>query len=387
MGELAKPGKSGRLLSLDVFRGATIAAMLLVNNAGDWGNVFPPLAHAEWHGCTATDLIFPFFLFIMGVAMTFSLGKRLAAGAGRGSLLLQALRRSVILYVLGCIIMFFVMKAYLGHFRPVGVLQRIALCYFFTSLIVMYSGLRGQFRWAVGLLGVYYVLLKLVPFPGHEAGSLERFANIADWFDTRLLGTHLYEYSKELGMGHDAEGLLGTIPSISSTLAGVLCGHWLRDKQRGGYEKVAGMAVVGTVLVALGELWHYDLPLNKNLWTSSYVVYTSGWALLCLAASYWVIDIKGYKAWAKPFVVYGVNPITAYFGASIMAYTTVWIRWKNNAGDTVYLKYFLYDHLFKSWVPGLFGHTVSSACWGMAYVVLWCALMWILYRKKIFIKV
>ena len=189
------------------------------------------------------------------------------------------------------------------------------------------------------------------------------------------------------GIGHDAEGFLGTISAISSTLAGVLCGHWLRSKNADGYEKVAGMAVVGTILLSLGELWSYNIPLNKNLWTPSYVVYTTGWALLCLSVCYWLIDIKGYKGWTKPFLVYGVNPITAYFGASIMAYTTVWIRWEDAAGKTVMLKYFLYDHIFKSWVPSIFGNTISSACWGMSYVILWCALMWIMYKKKIFIKV
>jgi len=374
-------------MSLDVFRGITIAGMLLVNNAGDWGNVFPPLRHAAWHGCTATDLIFPFFLFIMGVAMTFSFAKRLAAGADKAVLFRQVFRRTVILYGLGCIIMIFVWQALGKPYRPVGVLQRIALCYFFGSLIVMYSGLRGLVRWTVGLLGLHYVLLKFVPGPGFEAGSLERFANIADWLDTKLLGRHLYDFSEELGMGHDAEGILGTLSAIGSTLAGVLCGYWLRSKQRDGYEKVAGMAVAGTLLVALAALWRYDMPLNKNLWTPSYVVHTTGWALLCLSVCYWVIDLQGYKKWAKPFLVYGLNPITAYFGASLMAYTTVWIRWTGTEGQRVYLKYFLYDHIYKSWVPAVFGHTISSACWGMTYVVLWCALMWILYNRKIFIKV
>jgi len=387
MSEVRTLTKPGRLLSLDVFRGATIAAMLLVNNAGDWGNVFPPLAHAEWHGCTFTDLIFPFFLFIMGVAMSFSFSKRLSRGADKKDLFLKVVRRTVILYILGCIIMIFVWRALGKPYRLVGVLQRIALCYFFSSLIIMNSRARGQLAWAVWLLALHYVLLKLVPFPGGEAGNLEKFKNIADWFDTQILGRHLYSFNENLGIGHDAEGILGTLSATCSTMAGVMCGHWLRDKGKDGYQKVAGMAVAGTALLSLGMLWDYDIPLNKNLWTPSYVVYTTGWALLCLSVCYWIIDIKGYKAWSKPFLYYGVNPITAYFGASVMAYTTVWIRWQDAAGGRVYLKYFLYDHIYKSWVPHIFGHTISSACWGLSYVVLWCFLMWLLFRKRIFIKV
>ncbi|MCD6384616.1 DUF5009 domain-containing protein [Candidatus Sumerlaeota bacterium] len=387
MGETLEPIKPGRLLSLDAFRGLTIAAMLLVNNAGDWGHVFPPLSHAEWHGCTATDLIFPFFLFIMGVAMTFSFSKRLARGDSRTLLFTHIVRRSVILYILNCIIMIFVAGAYLGHFRFVGVLARIAVCYFFVSIIMLNTGLRGQAMWTVWLLAVYYFILKFIPVPGQHPGSLERFANIADYVDTKLLGSSLYEWNEQLKMGHDPEGILSTIPALSSTLAGVLCGHWLRQKNRNGFEKVAGMSVAGTLLIIVAGLWKYDIPFNKNLWTPSYVLHTTGWALLCLAVCYWLIDIKNYRRWAKPFVVYGTNAITAYFGASIMAYATVWIRWHDAAGNTVYLKYFIYDHLYKSWIPSIFGHYVSSACWGMTYVIIWCALMWILYRKRIFIKV
>ncbi|HPB31262.1 MAG TPA: heparan-alpha-glucosaminide N-acetyltransferase domain-containing protein [Candidatus Sumerlaeota bacterium] len=387
MTEPALTRKSSRLMSLDVFRGATIAAMLLVNNAGDWGNAFPPLLHADWHGCTFTDLIFPFFLFIMGVAMTFSFSKRTSGDGNTGALYIQIIRRTIILFGLGMIIKVFVWQA-LGHpYAPLGVLQRIALCYLFASIIIMHSSVKGVLAWTLALLAVHYILLKLIPFPGGEAGCLEKFKNIADWFDTRVLGKHLYDYDAALGMGHDAEGLAGTLSAIASTLAGVLCGHWIKDKAKNDYEKVAGMGVAGTILIGLGLLWRYDIPLNKNLWTPPYVVYTTGCALLGLGVFYWVIDIKGWKSWSRPFLWYGVNPITAYFGASLMAYTTVWIKWQDAAGGRVYLKYFLYDHIYKSWVPHLFGHTVSSACWGLTYVVFWGLVMWVMYQKKIIIKV
>ncbi len=361
--------------------------MLLVNNAGDWGNAFPPLLHAEWFGCTATDLIFPFFLFIVGVAMAFSFSKRLSRGERKSDLMKNVVRRTVILYILNCIIMVFVWHAYMGHFRFVGVLARIAFCYFIVSIIMMYTGTKGQAMWMVLFLAVYYFILKFIPAPGHEAGSLAKFANIVDYVDTKLLGQTLYDWNEELGMGHDPEGLLSTLPAVSSTLAGVLCGHWLRKKDGSGYEKVAGMAVAGTLLLILAGFWKYDIPFSKHLWTPSYVVHTTGWALLCLAVCYWVIDIKTIRGWSAPFVYYGSNPITAYFGASIMAYSTIWIRWQGAGGETVYLKYFLYDHIYKSWVPGLFGHQISSAAWGLTYVVVWCVIMWILYKKRIFIKV
>jgi len=382
-----QPIKPGRLLSLDAFRGLTIAAMLLVNNAGDWGHVFPPLSHAEWHGCTATDLIFPFFLFIMGVAMAYSFAKRIEQGDSKSALMKQVVRRTVILYLLNCGIMITVWGAYLGHFRYVGVLQRIAVCYFISSIIILNTGLRGQIFWTIFLLSIYYFLLKFIPVPGHGAGVLDKYANISDYVDTKIMGTSVYEWDDKLNMGHDPEGLLSMIPAISSTLAGVLCGHWLRRKDKDNFEKVSGMAVAGTLLVIVAALWKYDMPYNKNLWTSSYVVYTTGWGLLSLAVCYWIIDIKGYRAWSKPFVVYGTNAITAYFGASVMAYSTVWIRWKDIEGKTVYLKYFIYDHIYKNWVPNLFGDYISSAMWGITYVVLWCILMWILYKKKIFIKI
>lgn len=387
MSDALEPIKPGRLVSLDAFRGLTIAAMFQVNNAGDWSHVFSPLRHAGWHGCTATDLIFPFFLFIVGVAMVFSFSKRLERGESKKDLFLQVVRRTVILYILGCIIMVTAWGAYLEHYRFVGVLQRIALCYFFVSLIIMYGGVRAQTAWAVGLLALYYLLLKFVPVPGHGAGGLEKFTNLADYVDTKLLGIYLVDFDKTLGMGHDPEGLFSTIPSISSMLAGVLCGHWLRNKERSGYEKVAGLAVAGTLLLIVASIWKHDMPFNKNLWTSSYVFHTTGWALLCLGVCYWIIDIKGYRAWSKPFVVYGTNAITAYFGVSVMAYTTVWIRWEDAAGETVMLKYFLYDNLYKTWIPHIFGDRISSAAWGASYVLLWCGLMWILYRKKIFIKI
>ncbi len=379
--------KPARLISLDVFRGITIAGMLLVNNAGDWGHIFKPLGHAAWHGITATDLIFPFFLFIMGVAMTYSFAGRLAKGGGKGELYKQVFRRTFLLFFLGVILAFLIWGAYLKHFRLYGVLQRIALCYFFASLIILNGSLKAQISWTFILLALYYFILKVIPAPDTIAGSLSIYYNIVDFVDTKLMLNWLYEINKETGMGHDPEGLLSTISAIATTMSGVVCGHWLRRKDLTEYEKVAGMAVVGTLLLIISNLLNYDIPFNKHLWTPSYVVHTTAWALLCLGVCYWICDIKGYKKWANPFLYYGTNAITAYFGASAFAIITVWIRITGPDGNPIRLKTFLYNTLIKSWVSPLWGDYAASAAWGMLYVIIWCLLMRILYKKKIFIKV
>ncbi len=384
----AVPAKPGRLLSLDAFRGMTIAAMILVNNAGDWGHVFAPLNHAEWHGCTATDLIFPFFLFIVGVSMTFSFARRMGQDGAFEELVPQIYRRTILLLALGLGLQLIIFKAapWVEHYRFAGVLQRIALCYFFTAFIMLGSSWREQAAWAVGLLLLYYALMKFVPVPGYGAGVLDMNGNLASWLDNFVFGQRCYHFDEKTGMGHDPEGLLSTLPAISTTLSGVLAGHWLRRRDTDGNEKVAGLATAGFFLLVLGALWRYDFPYNKNLWTSSYVLHTSGWAMLTLGVCYWIIDVKGYKAWSKPFVVYGTNAIAAYVGASAMAYTTIWIHWKS--GDkVVFLKTWVYTHGFRSWIEPLEGPYVSSAAYGTAYVLIWLGLMTILYRKKIFIKV
>jgi predicted acyltransferase len=370
--------KFGRLLSLDAFRGMTIAAMLLVNNAGDWDHVFAPLRHAEWHGCTATDLIFPFFLFIMGVAIVFSIARRREQGWNSSALLFSAIRRSAILCALGLIISFVAYKGFGSPYHVLGVLQRIGLCYLFASLIVLRTGVKGQALWAAATLIGYCAIMKLVPVPGGGRGNLEPDLNLAAYVDRRVLGYV------------DPEGILGTIPAIGSVLMGILAGHWLRDKKRGDNEKVAGLCAAGTGLFIAAALWKYSFPLNKALWTSSYVLHTTSLALFTLGTCYWIIDVQKIQRWAKPFAVYGTNAIAAYFGASVMAYSTIWIHWTNQWGRKTYLKTLLYDNLFRSWIPSLFGYCgdyISSAAYGASYVVLWLAVTWVLYRKRIFLKV
>lgn len=379
--------KPARLYSLDVFRGITIAGMLLVNNAGDWGHIFKPLGHAAWHGITATDLIFPFFLFIMGVAMTYSFSGRLSKGGGKKELYIQVIRRTLILTILSQILSILIMYSYLGHYRFYGVLQRIAFCYFFTSLIILNGSVRAQVVWTFATLSIYYFILKVIPAPDMVAGALAQYYNIVDYIDTKIMLNFLYEIDAKAGVGHDPEGLLSTISAISTTLTGVLCGHWLKNKEKSDFEKISGMAIIGTLLLIISNLLVYDMPFNKNLWTPSYVIHTTAWALLCLGVCYYLCDVKNYKTWAKPFLYYGTNPITAYFGASAVAIITVMIKMTGPDGKTIRLKTYLYNTLIKSWVSPLWGDYVSSAAWGMLYVIVWCFIMWILFRKKIFIKI
>jgi len=367
-----------RLLSLDVFRGMTIAAMLLVNNAGDWGNVCAPLQHSEWHGCTATDLIFPFFLFIMGVAMSFSIARKRDSGWDPGILLYSTVRRSAILCGLGLILSFLSYKGFGEPYHVFGVLQRIGLCYLFASLIMLWTGVRGQAISAAAILAGYYLIMKLVPFPGGFAGTLLPGSNLAEYIDKRCLGYF------------DPEGILTTLPAIGSVLTGILAGHWLRDSRREGNEKAAGLCSAGTVLFIAAALWKYSFPFNKQLWTSSYVLHATSLALFSLAACYWILDVKQIRRWAKPFSVFGTNPIAAYFGASAMAYSTIWIHWNTGPGQKMFLKTLVYNSLYRSWIPGLFGvygDYIASAAYGASYVALWLGISWVLYRRQIFLKI
>lgn len=367
--------RAQRLLSLDAFRGITIAAMILVNNPGTWREVYEPLQHAAWNGWTPTDLIFPFFLFIVGVAITLSFGHRLGRGETQGNLLAKIARRTLIIFGLGIILNGF------PHFewellRIPGVLQRIALCYFVASLIVLSVGVRGQVVATVGLLIGYWCLMKLVPIPGHAAGGLGPATNLAAYIDRQLLGGHmLYRW-------WDPEGILSTLPAIATTLSGVLTGHWLRSS-RTPLARVAGLFVAGNAGLALGLIMDQWFPINKNLWTSSYVVLTTGMALNFLGMCYWLIDIEGFQRWAKPFVIYGSNPILAYVLSSLLAKVLLLARLTLPDGSKIHLRKYIFDTFFLPVASPI----NASLLYAVAYVLLWLGITAILYRKRIFITV
>ncbi|MEW6202167.1 MAG: DUF5009 domain-containing protein, partial [bacterium] len=266
--------KPKRLLSLDVFRGITIAGMILVNNHGPDATPYAPLRHADWHGWTPTDLVFPFFVFIMGVSMAFSFARRTESGHSKRNFLRHIVKRSVILFVLGLLWNFDIMK--LPYWRIMGVLQRLALVYLFASLIVLYTRRRGQAISAAALLALYWALMKLVPVPGFGAGDLSREGNLAGYIDNLLLKGYLYTPT------WDPEGLLHTIPAIAGGLIGCLVGHWIRS-DKGITEKISGLAVAGNIFIVAGLILHSWFPINKNLWSPSYVIFISGLAMNFLA--------------------------------------------------------------------------------------------------------
>jgi len=383
MNEQIKEQKGERLVSLDAFRGITIAMMILVNNPGSWGHVYSPLLHAKWHGWTMTDTIFPFFMFIVGVAMTFSFAKRLGRGDTRGQLFLNVVRRSVILFVLGLILAGFP-KFNLGTIRIPGVLQRIAVCYFFAAIIVMYTGWKGRAFWAFALIVIYWAIVKLIHAPiGYEASVTGQEGLLHDYIDTKILGGHLYRERPE------PEGILSTIPAISTILLGVLTGNWLRSA-RSKMEKLVGLFIMANVGIVVGSVMGFWFPINKKIWTSSYVVFMAGMALHFLAMCYWLIDIKGYKRWATPFVIYGTNAIAVFFASGIVGrligrYITV-----GTVEGDVALKPWMYQNIF---VP-LAGNLNMASCMKMAsllfaisYIVFWLLVLTPLYKKKIYIKV
>lgn len=363
-----------RLVSLDAFRGVTIAGMLLVNNPGSWSSIYAPLRHATWHGWTPTDLIFPFFLFIVGVAMTFSFAARSERGDGRNALMLNATRRAAILFGLGLLLHGFPNYLDLAGLRIPGVLQRIALAYFAATAIVLYLGRNVQVIATAMLLLGYWAAMMLVPVPGGAAGVLEPGLDLGAYIDRAVFGTaHLWSQSRTW----DPEGLFSTLPAVATVLLGVFAGSWLRS-DRSPATKAVGLFIAGNVGVVLGLMWHPLFPINKPLWTSSYVLFTGGMACHFLAMCYWLIDVKGYRTWAQPFVIFGVNAIAAFFLSGLFARLLTMIP----AGGTT-LKGWTYNSVFTP----LLSPVNASLAYAITFVLVWLGIMTVLYRRRIFIKV
>lgn len=367
---------SSRLVSLDVFRGITIAGMVLVNNPGTWSSIYWPLAHAEWHGWTPTDLIFPFFVFIVGVAIPLAFGRRMESGGSKRDLYWKVARRTLIIFALGLFLAGFPYFQ-LSTIRIPGVLQRLAVCYLFASIIFLKTKVRTQVVITIALLLIYWFLMTHVHAPGFGSGDLSKEGSLASFIDRAIFGPHIWKQGKV----YDPEGLLSTIPAIATAMFGVLTGQWLRTDKT-PYEKVAGMFVAGACCVIIGWCWNPFFPINKSLWTSSYVFFTGGLALEFLALCYWIIDIKKYRGWAKPFVVFGVNAIALFVGTGLMARLMGLINlpW----GDaSISLQGWIFQKLFLAWLSPIH----ASLAYAIAFILLWLGLMWILYKRKIFIKV
>jgi len=370
----------GRLVSLDVLRGATIAFMILVNNSGD--RAYRPLQHSDWNGWTPTDLVFPVFLFLMGASIVFSFESRLGRGASRSSLLVHTLRRFVILFLLGLLVNGFPLFHW-ETLRIYGVLQRIALCFLACGLLYLIDRrVASKIVIIVSVLIGYWILLRWVPVPGYgRVGSgipfLDKNANWVAYLDRRIFPGRLFEGTR------DPEGLLSTLPAIATTLMGMLTGIWLRSK-RTPVIKCAGMLGAGIFCTLLGELWSLWFPINKNLWTSSYVLFTAGVALIAWALCYWMAEIKSWttgwkRGWTFFWVVFGMNAITAYVFSELLAAAI----WETPVYGRKTLSQIIAPRLYGS----LHRPQVAALVYALCFVlVCWLPMLW-LYRKKIFIKV
>jgi len=355
-----------RLVSLDVFRGATMALMVLVNNPGDGAHTYGPLQHADWNGWTLTDTVFPSFLWIVGVAITLSLGTRMEAGVARRHLFTQVLRRAAILYVLGLAVYAYPFD--LSTQRLLGVLQRIAICYLIASVIYMTTGLRGQLIWIVSLLAGYWIVMKLVPVPGYGAGDLAVDHNLANYIDRIVLGRHNYAGTKTW----DPEGIVSTIPAIATTLFGIMAGHILRMRRELS-ERTTWLFVIGNILIALGLIADILLPINKKLWTSSFSVFMAGLDFVVFAICLWLVDGCGLKRAVKPLVIVGMNAITVYMISELLDEALSALHWRQP----------LYHAVFTP----LASPFNASLLYAMAYTLLMWLIAYGMYRRGWFWRV
>jgi predicted acyltransferase len=355
--------------------------MLLVNNPGSWSDIYPPLRHAAWHGWTPTDLIFPFFLFIVGVTTHLSLSRRRVRGVTDSGLAAQVLRRGGIIILLGLLLSafpFFPLER-LTEIRIPGVLQRIGLVYLVTGLLTLKTTARSEIVIATVILAGYNVLLAVVPVPGvgHPAIAPPD-STMAAWLDRRVLDGHLWAVTRTW----DPEGLLPTVPAIATCLLGVVAGRWITRTEPLS-RRVRGLFAAGGLGLAAGWAWNAVLPINKNLWTSSYVVFTAGMACVVLAACMWLVDQRGVRWWTRPFVVYGVNPVLAFAGAEALArliYSVVQVSYR---GRTMPLQAAVYRSLFGSWPSPEAG----SLAFALVIVLFWYVVLEVLYRRGIVVRI
>lgn len=374
-----------RLLSLDVFRGATVAAMILVNNPGSWSNIYPPLAHASWHGCTPTDLIFPFFLFIVGVSIAYAMGSKKLDPSTHSLLIGKAAKRGLILFGLGLFLSLFpkVFTNPIDAFSTVripGVLQRIGVVFFISAIIFLKNSEKNILKIGIGLLVAYWAMMTFIPVPGVGYANLEKETNLAAWIDRMVLTeAHVWKSAKTW----DPEGILSTIPAVATCLFGVLVGVYLRRKDIIESEKVSWLFAIGIFTLLAGLVWDLQFPINKSLWTSSYVLYAGGWATLLLTLSYWMIDIKGYKRFTKPFVIYGVNAITVFFFSGLMPRIMNMIKVDMPDGKVVGWQTWFYNTAL---VP-YFSPLNASLAYALLFISFWFVILWIMYKKDIIIKV
>ncbi|MDP3313587.1 acyltransferase family protein [Lutibacter sp.] len=366
--------KVKRLIALDVMRGLTIALMIMVNTPGSWTYVYPPLLHAKWHGCTPTDLVFPFFLFIVGVSMWFSF-KKFEQGITKNSLY-KVLKRFFIMFLLGVFLNAFPNFDF-ENLRYLGVLQRIAIAYLLGALLCLQFNYKQLLFIFAGILIGYWGLL----FFGSTDSPYELTSNLVLKVDVLFFGEkHLYN---GFGIPFDPEGLLSSIPSVATLLLGYFSGRLI---ELSGDTKVTikSLVQIGAIIVFIGFTWGFLFPINKALWTSSYVLYSGGLAMVFLGFLLWIIDLKGFKKWATPFIHFGTNPLAIYmFSGIYVSFIIYFINILNSKGVLVSG----YDYLFTDVFVPIAGNMNGSLLFAVFHIIIFWAITYFLYRKKIFIKI
>ncbi|HUQ18127.1 MAG TPA: DUF5009 domain-containing protein [Gemmatimonadaceae bacterium] len=401
------PHRKERLLSLDVFRGMTIAGMLLVNNPGTWGAIYPPLEHAEWNGWTPTDLIFPFFVFIVGVTTHLSISSRRDRGDSDEMLVKQILRRGAIIFLLGFAMSLFPFYQWgtiegmanptileriayrWEHVRILGVLQRIGLVYICAGLLTLRTNLKQQIVIIAALLYGYWFAMTLIPVSGTFNGVKGTYIGalllnnpsetLAAHLDRAILGmNHIWSGS----VTYDPEGPFSTLPAIGTAMLGILTGRWIAQPKP-LIERIAALFAIGCLGMVVGLMWNWVFPINKNIWTSSYVVFTAGMACVSLATIMWIVDWVNVKWWTKPFVIYGMNPIVAFVGSGVLA-RCIYTLWKvQYNGAPTSMEAVIYKSVFAPF----FEPKNASLAMAIVTVLFWFGILTVLYRKKIFLKV
>ena len=419
-----------RLISLDIFRGLTVLLMTIVNNPGSWTAIYPPLSHSEWNGCTLTDLVFPFFIFIMGVAVSFAMPTKSYDSSTLNKITIRSLR----IFCLGLFLYFFseieifelkeiplllcrlaitaaIGYALMGNFslkaktyltfiifgiliflaysgieayqnvRIPGVLQRIGIVYFIISFLYLKTTQKTQLLVATTLLLGYWALMMLVPVPGIGLSNLDKGNNLAAWVDSILLKGHMWNGTKTW----DPEGILSTIPAIASGIIGLLIGQLLNSPLP--KLKIAKkMGIIGILLVILALLWNIIFPINKSLWTSSYVLYTSGLGIICLTILYYFIDITNYKKWTTPFLIFGVNPMIVFFLSGIIPRVLTMIQFQNPKATSEQIN--LSDYFYSFGIVPFFNNPMNASfAFALVYALFWAILLWIFYKKDLIFKV
>ncbi|MDX3775040.1 heparan-alpha-glucosaminide N-acetyltransferase domain-containing protein [Chromatiaceae bacterium AAb-1] len=378
-----------RMLALDVLRGITITAMILVNNPGSWQHVYGPLLHAEWHGWTVTDLIFPFFIFIVGMSLQLSMQRQ--QFLPRRQVMRAAAVRALKLFALGLFLALFYynfrdpafswLEQRLGNIRWLGVLQRIGIVYLCSVLIVLYCGTRGRIFWLVAVCAVYLLGMWYMPyrdsFGNQFAGLLEFGNHFSAWLDQAVLGAQHVYYRKATPFAFDPEGLFTTLPAIASCLSGVLVAQYLQSEQT-QVQKIRMLLLCGLIAVLAAEFWHGVLPINKSLWTPSFVLLSSGYACIALAACIWLCDVKGYRLWSAPFVVFGANAILFFMFAGVAARILMMIPVAEGS---------LHSWLYNSVFQPAFGNLNGSLAFALCFLLISYVLMHWCYKKGYIFKV